>query len=85
MDTVNTIGHQESERLAEVRGAFPLFEESIYKDGKPIRNATVTTIAPTGTLSIIGGCSSGVEPLFALCFRPQRHGRRTAGGSEPLF
>ena len=68
MDTVNTIGHQESERLAEVRGAFPLFEESIYKDGKPIRNATVTTIAPTGTLSIIAGVSSGVEPVFAYAY-----------------
>ena len=68
MDTVNSIGHQASEELAEIRGPFPLFDQSIYRDGRPIRNATVTTIAPTGTLSIIGGCSSGVEPRFALCF-----------------
>ena len=68
MDTVNTIGHRESERLAETRGAFPLFDKSIYKDGKPIRNATVTTIAPTGTLSIIAGVSSGVEPVFAYAY-----------------
>ena len=68
MDTINTIGHQESERLAESRGAFPLFDQSIYKDGKPIRNATVTTIAPTGTLSIIAGVSSGVEPVFAYAY-----------------
>ena len=68
MDTVNTIGHRASEELAEVRGPFPLFSESIYKDGRPLRNATVTTIAPTGTLSIIAGVSSGVEPVFAYAY-----------------
>ena len=68
MDTIITIGHQESERLAESRGAFPLFDQSIYKDGKPIRNATVTTIAPTGTMSIIAVVSSGVEPVFAYAY-----------------
>ena len=68
MDTVNTIGHRASEELAEVRGPFPLFSESIYKDGRPLRNATVTTIAPTGTLSIIAGVSSGVEPVFSYVY-----------------
>ena len=68
MELVQTIGHQASEDLAAVRGAFPLFNESIYKDGKPLRNATVTTIAPTGTLSIIAGVSSGVEPVFAYAY-----------------
>jgi ribonucleoside-diphosphate reductase alpha chain len=68
MEFITMIGRDESARLAEERGPFPNWARSIYREGRPVRNSTVTTIAPTGTISIIAGCSSGIEPLFAVAY-----------------
>jgi ribonucleoside-diphosphate reductase alpha chain len=79
MATVQRAARKASHELAEERGAFPNFADSVFADRgeRPLRNATVTTIAPTGSISIIADTSSGVEPLFAIAFV-----RRVLDGEE---
>ncbi len=68
MAFITSAGRVQSNELAKIRGAFPLFGESTLSQDFPQRNATITTIAPTGTLSIIADCSSGVEPVFGYVY-----------------
>jgi ribonucleoside-diphosphate reductase alpha chain len=69
MTFISTEANAESSRLGELRGVFPNYVRSIFPArGIYRRNATVTTIAPTGTISLIAGCSGGIEPLFAICY-----------------
>lgn len=80
MSFIQDIADGESQVIAANSSPFPLFSQSIYQNGAstiPLRNATRTTIAPTGTISIIANCSSGIEPLFALAFERSHYLDRT--------
>ncbi|MHA1978559.1 MAG: vitamin B12-dependent ribonucleotide reductase [Candidatus Hodarchaeales archaeon] len=69
MNFIHDTALQASQGLAQERGSFPNFSESTLAKNYPMmRNATLTTLAPTGTISIIAGCSSGIEPLFMLTY-----------------
>lgn len=86
MEFVTSIAVSESERLAREKGVFPAWKGSLWdKNGIEVRNATMTTIAPTGSISIIAGCSSGIEPVFSYSYTRMN----TAGESfrvvHPLF
>jgi len=88
MKFVRDEGRKASARLAEKRGAFPNFEQSIFSGASKIpalRNATITCIAPTGTISMIAGCSSGIEPLFAISYVKKVMGGTELPETNPLF
>lgn len=75
MDFIQSVAVRESEWLATWRGSFPNQPDSIYWEDQSRRNAALTTIAPTGTISIIAGCSSGIEPHYALSYEHRANGR----------
>ena len=87
MEFINEQARAASRALAKSRGAFPNFKGSLYdkKGEPPLRNATVTTIAPTGTISIIANASSGVEPLFAVSYVRQVMDNDILLEVHPLF
>jgi ribonucleoside-diphosphate reductase alpha chain len=77
MQFIQKEGFQMSQELGKEKGNFPNKPKSIYKDLQYLRNATITTIAPTGTISIIANCSSGIEPIYAVVQR--RNVKETLG------
>jgi len=77
MKFINDISKDESRKLAKERGSFPNFNKSIYKNQEPIRNATRTTIAPTGTIGVIASVSQGGEPIYDLIVK--RNVKHTIG------
>jgi len=86
MKFIEEEARKKSVEIGEERGSFPNFEKSIWKDKySAMRNATVTTIAPTGSVSIIAGCSSGIEPTFAISFIRNVLGGTRLFETNPLF
>jgi len=86
MRFVEEEAHRKSVEIGEERGSFPNFDRSIWKDKySAMRNATVTTIAPTGSISIIAGCSSGIEPIFAISFMRNVLSGTRLFETNPLF
>jgi len=87
MQVINEESHNASEILASQRGKFPNWEGSVWDtvQKRPMRNAATTTVAPTGTVSIIANCSGGIEPMFSLAFfRNVLEGQRLAE-VNPIF
>ena len=86
MSFIQHDAREKSMELAETRGVFPNFLGSVYsRNGMKLRNATVTTIAPTGTLSLIANCSSGIEPLFAIHYTRRALDNMEFEIMDPLF
>jgi ribonucleoside-diphosphate reductase alpha chain len=86
MNFISDEAQAESSRLAEIKGVFPNYGMSVFSEKNiKMRNATLTTIAPTGTVSLIADCSSGIEPLFAICYVRRMLGEQKDFALHPLF
>lgn len=86
MRFITETGREESCALAEERGVFPAWEGSVWeKRGIKVRNATITTIAPTGTISLVAGVSSGIEPNFALAYRRKAFAKESQGEETLVY
>ncbi|MDD4137004.1 MAG: adenosylcobalamin-dependent ribonucleoside-diphosphate reductase [Methanoregula sp.] len=84
MQIVTETAVDESRRCAEKTGPFPAWQGSIWKDF-PVRNAAITTIAPTGTISLLAGCSSGIEPIFSFAYTRKNTVGKTFVIVNPVF
>ncbi|HEV7474457.1 MAG TPA: adenosylcobalamin-dependent ribonucleoside-diphosphate reductase [Pyrinomonadaceae bacterium] len=88
MSFISQAASRASIELAKVRGPFPQWQfENIYRQSNlpPRRNATVTTVAPTGTISLIANCSSGIEPIYSIAYRRLSFGSERMSFVHPLF
>ncbi|HHY93117.1 MAG TPA: adenosylcobalamin-dependent ribonucleoside-diphosphate reductase [Firmicutes bacterium] len=85
MAFIRQAAHQASAALAEERGTFPNWERSVFAGKEKLRNATLTSIAPTGTIAILAGASSGIEPLFALAYLRRALDTEELPEVHPLF
>lgn len=86
MKHINDVAMEESIRLGKEKGTFPAYEGSVWdKQGIIMRNAALTTIAPTGTISLLAGCSSGIEPVFSYAYTRRNTVGKTFVLVHPYF
>jgi ribonucleoside-diphosphate reductase alpha chain len=84
MDRITRIAAEESSRIAAEKGSFPAWQGSIWGT-TPMRNAALTTVAPTGTISLLAGCSSGIEPIFSYAYTRKNTVGKTFDIIHPVF
>ena len=84
MACINAASIEESSHLAQKKGCFPAWEGSVWGE-TPMRNAALTTVAPTGSISLLAGCSSGIEPVFSYAYTRKNTVGKTFDIIHPLF
>ena len=83
MRRIQQAAHTASRQLAQDRGSFPVIVDSRFARSGPRRNAQVTSVAPTGTISLIAGTTAGIEPMFAIAFARDR--QPAPAGGQPVL